>query len=196
MIGLDSITHPKRACNIIKRPHSSPYETFALLHATYPHSQIISPWQIQHPRIVLFPVWEVKVEEDRPHDVIHPDWRHRQFPSSKNAIQTGRNEKRRIRIQSVVEQLAQRPGQPYPACLLSVDTVQGVREEYVHGCHEPEPPGDRCAVLAVGTSPESPVVPGEHGEVQHREQEAGKCHHIWGDPFWEVLRKEEDDNYD
>lgn len=70
---------------------------------------IITPGQVQRSRVVLFPMTEIECHINGPEYEEHVHGTLRVVESSKNRINTERNEERSPTIHPVIHQLAQRP---------------------------------------------------------------------------------------
>lgn len=70
---------------------------------TYPHPEIISPWQIQYASVVFLKMWNEEIEQHHPNDIVHANRWNRIWATAKNTVQTGRYERCGIRIQTMIE---------------------------------------------------------------------------------------------
>lgn len=131
----------------------------------------------------------VKVEIHHPDDVEHANGRDRvQFAPAEDAVQTCRYQNGRVRVESVIEELSQRPRQPDATRLFAVDPIQRVRGEDEDGRQQPHDVRDgRDVRMVVGAGRKVPVVPRQHDEIQRREQETDKRHDVWGQPAREEV---------
>lgn len=161
-----------------------------------PHAEVVAPRQIQHARVVLLPMRDVKVEVHHPNDVEHANRRYRPVvAASEYAVQTGRYQHGRVRIQPMVEQFAQRSGQTDATRLLAIDAVQRVRGEDEHGGQQPNDVRYRHLGGRLGggrirrAGRETPVVPRQHHKVGDGEQESDKRQHVWCNAAREILHQ-------
>lgn len=131
----------------------------------------------------------VEIEVHHPDNVEHPNGRNRiEFSTPEDTVQTGRNQNGRVRVQAVVEELAERTRQADPTRLFAVDAVQRIGCENKDGSQQPNYIRDRRDVrMVIGAGRKVPVVPREHDKVERREQEADERHHVRRQPSREVV---------
>lgn len=88
---------------------------------TYPHREIIRPWQKQNARIVLLEVGEIEIQKYVPSDEMHSQ--RTQFRFAKQTEHINGYQHRRIRIHTMIEEFSQRTTSTSSSSLFTIDSI-------------------------------------------------------------------------
>jgi hypothetical protein len=115
--------HSERAHRRLRTHNYTSFLHLKLTIKTDQHGGVVSPRQEEHARVVLLPVGHKEVEEDVPEAEVHAQRRDAVVGATERRVHARHDEHGRVRVQPVVEQLAQRAARLRAPRLLPVNAV-------------------------------------------------------------------------